>query len=297
MILRPRFRPQIRPQTVARFVLLPTILLTVVGYHGSILWTVALSFTPSRMLPDYEWVGLDMYARLLQTDRWHVAFRNLFLFGGLYIGFCLLIGLLLAILLDQGVKGRGILQTIFLYPIALSFIVTGLAWKWLLDPTTGLQDFIRGLGWEGFALDLLSSPDRAIFTLVIAGVWGSSGLTMVILFAGLQSIDHEIWRASRVDGIPRWRMYLNVIIPMLWPVVVTCIVLLSMNVVRSYDLVVVLTGGGPGYSTDVPAKFIIDHYFERRSVGLASAAATLLLLTVAAIFAIVALIRRRGERA
>lgn len=290
-------RPQIRPQTVARLVLLPTILLTVIGYHGSILWTFVLSFTPSRMLPVYRWTGFDMYERLLNTERWQVAYQNLFIFGGLYIGFCLAAGLLLAILLDQGVKGRGILQTIFLYPIALSFVVTGLAWKWLLNPTTGLQDFIRGLGWESFTLDLLSSPDRAIFTLVIAGVWHSAGLTMVILFAGLQSIDHEIWRASRVDGIPRWRMYLHVVIPMLWPVVVTCLVLLSMNVVRSYELIVVLTGGGPGFSTDVPAKFIIDHYFERQSVGLASAAATLLLLTVAAIFALIALFRRRGATA
>lgn len=286
-----------RPQTVARLVLVPTILLTVIGYHGSILWTLALSFTPSRMLPVWRWTGFDMYERLLGTERWQVAYQNLFLFGGLYIGFCLAAGLLLAILLDQGVKGRGILQTIFLYPIALSFVVTGLAWKWLLNPTTGLQEFVRGLGWESFTLDLLSSPDRAIFTLVIAGVWHSAGLTMVILFAGLQSVDPEIWRASRVDGIPRWRMYGHVVIPMLWPVVVTCLVLLSMNVVRSYELIVVLTGGGPGFSTDVPAKFIIDHYFERQSVGLASAAATLLLLTVAAIFALIALFRRRGAPA
>ncbi|WP_442638785.1 carbohydrate ABC transporter permease [Roseicyclus sp.] len=283
---------------MARLVLVPTILFTVVGYYGSILWTVGLSFTPSRILPVSRWAGLDMYERLLSTDRWHVAYTNLFVFGGLYIGCCLLVGLLLAIALDQGVRGRSLFQTLFLYPIALSFIVTGLAWRWLLNPTTGLQEFARGLGFETFTLDLLSSPEKAIFTLVIAGVWHSAGLTMVILFAGLQSIDGEIWRAGRVDGIPRSRMYLHVVLPMLWPVVVTCLVLLAMNVVRSYDLVVALTGGGPGFSTDVPAKFIVDHYFERSSIGLASAAATLLLLTVAAIFGLIAVIRRyRGEAA
>ncbi len=233
----------LRPQTVARIVLVPTVVLAVVGYYGSILWTVALSFTPSRILPVAQWVGLDMYARLWSTDRWLTAYQNLFVFGGLYIGFCLLSGILLAIALDQGIRARSLFQTIFLYPIALSFIVTGLAWKWLLNPTTGLQDLVRGWGFPDFTLDLLSSPDRAIFTLVIAGVWHSAGLTMVIVFAGLQSVDHEIWRASRVDGIPRWRMYAQVVLPMLWPVIVTCLVLLAMNVVRSYDLVVALTGG------------------------------------------------------
>lgn len=282
----------VRPQTVARLVLLPTILFTVVGYYASILWTIGLSFTPSRILPVARWAGFDMYERLFNTERWHVAYSNLFFFGGFYIGFCLLFGMILAIALDQGVRGRSLLQTIYLYPIALSFIVTGLAWRWLLNPTTGLQDFIRSLGFEGFALDLLSSPERAIFTLVIAGVWQSAGLTMVILFAGLQSVDPEIWRAGRVDGIPRWRMYLHVVVPMLGPMVATCVVLLGMNVVRSYDLVVALTGGGPGFSTDVPAKFIVDHYFERQSIGLASAAATVLLLTVIALFGLIAVIRR-----
>ena len=285
---------KLRPRTVASLALVPTILLTVIGYYVSILWTVGLSFTPSRILPVARWAGFDMYERLFQTERWHVAYTNLYIFGGLYIGFCLIIGLGLAIALDQSVRGRSFFQTIFLYPVALSFIVTGLAWRWLLNPTTGLQDFVRGLGFESFTLDLLSSPDRAIFTLVIAGVWHSAGLTMVILFAGLQSIDQEIWQASRVDCIPRWRMYWHVVLPMLWPVVVTCLVLLGMQVVRSYDLVVVLTGSGPGYSTDVPAKFIVDHYFERQNVGLASAAATLLLLTVVALFVLVSILRRKG---
>jgi glucose/mannose transport system permease protein len=284
----------LRPQTVARFVLLPTILFTVVGYYGSILWTVGLSFTPSRILPVNRWVGFDMYERLFATARWDVAYQNLFIFGGLYISIGLLFGMVLAIALDQGIRGRNFFQTIFLYPIALSFIVTGLAWKWLLNPTTGLQDYVQGLGFEGFTLDLLSSPELAIFTLVIAGVWHSSGLTMVIIFAGLQSIDAEIWRAGRVDGVPKWRMYLHVVLPMLGPVIATCLVLLGMNVVRSYDLVVALTGGGPGFSTDVPAKFIVDHYFERSSIGLASAAATVLLLTVIALFGFIAVVRRYG---
>lgn len=283
-----------RPQVIARFVLVPTVLLTLIAYYGSILWTIGLSFTPSKILPVWKFAGFSMYERLFGTERWLVAYKNLFVFGGLYVGLSLLFGLILAIALDQGIKGRTWLQTIFLYPIALSFIVTGIAWRWVLNPTTGLQDFVRSMGFPGFDLDLLSSPDLAIFTLVIAGVWHAAGLTMVILFAGLQSVDQEIWRASRVDGIPRSRMYLHVIIPMLWPVIVTCIVLLSMDVVRNYELIVALTDGGPGFSTDMPAKFIVDNYFARQNVGLASAAATVLLLTLAAIFGLIAVIRRKG---
>lgn len=287
----------LRPQIIARFVLVPTILITAVAYYGSILWTIGLSFTPSKILPVPKWAGLAMYERLSTTDRWLVAYKNLFLFGGLYVGASLLFGMILAIALDQGVKGRSWFQTLFLYPIALSFIVTGIAWRWVLNPTTGLQDLVRGLGFTGFELDLLSSPDRAIFTLVIAGVWHAAGLTMVILFAGLQSVDPEIWRAGRVDGIPRRKMYLHVVIPMLWPVVVTCLVLLSMDVVRSYELIVALTGGGPGFSTDMPARFIVDHYFGRQNVGLASAAATVLLATVAVIFGLIAIFRRKEATA
>ncbi len=136
----------------------------------------------------------------------------------------------------------------------------------------------------------------AIFTLVIAGVWHSSGLMMVIIFAGLQSIDAEIWRAGRVDGISRFHMYRGVVLPMLFPVFVTCLVLLAMNVVRSYDLVVAMTGGGPGYSTDVPAKYIIDHLFDRANIGRASAGATILLLTVMAIIALSVLLGRKESR-
>ncbi|WP_244499475.1 carbohydrate ABC transporter permease [Rhizobium sp. AC44/96] len=244
------------------------------------LWTIQISFTSSGLLPTGKFVGLYQYVELFKQNRWTVAYRNLFLLGGLYTAFSLLFGTLLAVALDQGIRGKSYLQTVFLYPIALSFIVTGLAWHWVLNPTTGLEFFVRGLGFEDFRFNLLTNPQLAIFTLVIAGVWHSSGLMMAIIFAGLQSVDGEIWRASKVDGIPKLTMYRRVVIPMLAPVFITCLVLLAMQVVKSYDLVVAMTGGGPGYSTDVPAKFVVDHLFERANIGRASAASVLMLLTV-----------------
>lgn len=287
-----RARRGLPADRVARLVLVPTILACLIGYYGSIGWTLGMSFTTSGALPRWDWAGIDQYARLWGEPRWHTAFANMFLFGGFYVGGCLVLGTLLAIALDQGVRGRSLLQTAFLYPIALSFIVTGLAWQWFLNPTTGLQDFVRGLGWESFSFDWLSSPGRAVYALVIAGVWHSSGLVMAIVYAGLGSVDGEIWRAGRVDGVPRWRMYVHVVLPMLSPVILVCVVLLSMNVVKSYDLVVAMTGGGPGFATDLPAKFVVDNLFTRANIGLASAAATMMLLTILLILLLSAWARR-----
>ena len=116
---------------------------------------------------------------------------------------------------------------------------------------------------------------------------------MAIVYAGLSSIDGEIWRAGRVDGVPRWRMYLRVVLPMLGPVILICVVLLAMNVVKSYDLIVAMTGGGPGFATDLPAKFVVDNLFTRGNIGLASAAATVMLLTILAILLLSGWIQRR----
>ena len=252
-----------------------------------------MSFTTSGSLPTWQWGGLDQYVRLWGEPRWHTAFVNMFMFGGLYGAGCLIFGTLLAIALDQGVRGRSFWQTAFLYPIALSFIVTGLAWQWFLNPTTGLQHFVRSLGWDNFSFDWLSNPDRAVYTIVIAGIWHSSGLVMAIVYAGLSSVDRELWRAGQVDGVPRWRMYLRVILPMLAPVILVCVVLLAMNVVKSYDLIVAMTGGGPGFATDLPAKFVVDNLFTRGNIGLASAAATVMLFTILVILLVSSWLKRR----
>jgi glucose/mannose transport system permease protein len=266
----------------AKAVLTPTVLVMAVCFYGAILWTIYISFTRSSLVPNYGFEGLFQYVRLFNTARWYTAFGNMFVFGGLFIAAALVLGTLLAVLIDQKVKGEGVFRTIFLYPLSMSFIVTGLAWQWFLNPTMGLQDFVRGLGWDSFAFDWIVDRDRAIYTLVLAAVWHSSGLIMAIMLAGLRGIDHEIWRAARVEGIPRWRTYISIVLPMLRPLVVTCVVLLSIAVVKSYDLVVAMTKGGPGNATDLPAKFVTDLTFERANIGLASAGAVVMLVAVLA---------------
>lgn len=267
----------------AKIALVPTIAVMLGCYYASMTWTVYISMTRSFLLPVYKFAGTAQYERLFATPRWHVAYSNMFLFGVLDIVGTLGLGVLLAVLLDRAVRFEGLFRTIMLYPLSISFIVTGLTWQWVLSPTIGVQQFVRDLGWNSFVFDWITQPDRAIYTLVFAGIWHQSGLIMAIMLAGLRGVDREIWRAARVEGIPTWRTYVSIVLPMLRPLIVTCLVLIAIAVVRSYDLVVAMTNGGPGFSSDLPGKFVVDFEFERANIGQASAAATVMLGSMLAV--------------
>jgi glucose/mannose transport system permease protein len=274
-----------RRHNAAALALLPAGLIVLVVYLGCMLWTVRLSFTSSRLLPVLDWVGAQQYTRLFANERFLVSAENIVVFGVLFIAGCLVLGFLLAVFIDQQVRVEGVFRTIFLYPYAMSFIVTGLAWQWFLNPGLGLQKVVRDLGFPDFTFDWLVSQDMVIYTLVIAALWQSSGLVMAILLAGLRGVDADLWKAARVDGIPTWRVYTRIVLPLLGPMIVTSTVLLATSVVKLYDLVVAMTRGGPGIASEVPAKFVMDHLFERNNIGLATAAATMMLVTVAVILA------------
>jgi glucose/mannose transport system permease protein len=265
--------------------LLPTALVVLVVYIGCMLWTVRLSFTSSTLLPKLDWVGLAQYSRLFVNDRFVTSAENIAIFGVLFISGCLILGFLLAVFIDQNVRAEGIFRTVFLYPYAMSFVVTGVAWQWFLNPGLGLQKVVRDLGFESFTFDWLVNQDMAIYTIVIAGLWHGSGLTMAILLAGLRGVDEDLWKAARVDGVPTWRVYTSIVLPLLRPMIVTSTVLLATGVVKLYDLVVAMTMGGPGIATEVPAKFVMDHLFERNNIALGTAAATIMLITVVSVLA------------
>jgi glucose/mannose transport system permease protein len=264
-------------------VLSPTVAIAAIFLYGFALWTGWISLTASTLLPNYDIAGLVQYQRLWSNPRWLTAYRNLFVFGALYVGLCVAIGLLLAILLDRRIVCEGALRTIYLYPMAVSFVVTGTAWRWILNPSLGLQQSVRDLGWTGFSFDWLGDPDRALYTLVIAGVWQSAGFAMALFLAALRGIDGEIVKAARFDGAPVWKIYALVLVPMLRPVFLTVIVLLSVAVLRNFDLVVVLTGGGPGYASDLPSRFMYEMAFRRDQLGLGAASAIMMLFTFIAI--------------
>ena len=264
----------------AKIASIPMALTAMVVFLGGSIWTVVYSFTNSKLLPRAKWAGLDQYERLWGTERWLISIENLAIYGVLSLIFSLVIGFVLAALMDQKIRFEDTFRTIFLYPFALSFIVTGLVWQWLLNPEFGIQSVIRDLGFESFNFDPLYNADIAIYGILIAGLWQGTGLVMCLMLAGLRGIDEDIWKASRVDGIPAWKTYLLIIVPMMRPVFITALVLITAGIIRVYDLVVAQTGGGPGLSTEMPAKYVYDYMFRAQNLGQAFAASTMMLLAV-----------------
>ncbi len=262
---------------------MPMMLVAVGLFVICVGYSILLSFTKSRSFPRFNWIGLDQYERLWNTERWLVSVENMFIYGVLFVVICLVSGFVMAVFLDQKVRFESGFRTLFLYPYAMSLVVTGLVWQWMMEPSLGIQNVIQKLGWAGFEFAPLVDPEIAIYGVLVAAVWQASGLVMVLMLAGLRGIDMDIWKASRVDGISTWRTYLFIILPMMRPVIVTSLVLLAVGVVRVYDLIVAQTGGGPGIATEMPAKFVIDHITVRNNVGLGMAAATMMLLPVLAV--------------
>lgn len=266
-----------------KVVLAPTVAMMLVFVYGFIAFSALLSFTGSKILPKYDFVGFENYRKLFKLEHWQTALVNIAIFASLYIVICTLIGLLLAILLDQKIRGEGVLRPIYLYPMALSFIVTGTAWKWFLDPGIGLERVMRLWGWESFSFTWIKDNDYAIYCIVIAAVWQTSGFVMAMFLAGLRGIDNEILKAAQIDGASNLQLYRRIVIPLLRPAFLSAFVILSHLAIKSYDLVVALTGGGPGRATEMPATFMYSYTFTRNQMGIGSASAVIMLMTIAAI--------------
>ncbi len=292
----------VRPDWITRFgsakiASIPLFLVVLGVFIGGTIWTIVFSFTGSTGFPLMDsWVGWDQYERLLfRTPRWSISVKNLAVYGVFSLTFSFLVGFLLAVFMDQKIRFESAFRTIYLYPFALSFIVTGHVWGWIMNPNLGLQKAVRAMGWTNFEFTWLGDRNMVIYALVIAGLWQGTGLIMALMLAGLRGIDEEIWKAARVDGIPKWRTYISIVIPMMRPVLITTLVIAASGVVRVYDLVVALTAGGPGLFSEVPAKYVYDKMFGG---GLAQglAASTVMLLTVGIIIIPWAIIEFGGRR-
>jgi glucose/mannose transport system permease protein len=264
----------------AKIAAIPMILTALFVFVGGTAWTVTYSFTKSGLLPKLKWVGFAQYDRLWNTKKWLIAIENLAIYGICMLILMFLIGFILAALIDQKVRFENTFRTVILYPYAMSFVVTGLVWQWILNPEFGLERIVRDLGWESFEFNPLYNSEIAIFGVLIAGLWQGSGLVMVLMLAGLRGIDQEIWKAARIDGIPTWKTYILIIIPMMRPVFITTLVIVTAGIVKVYDLIVAQTSGGPGISTEVPAKYVYDAMFTAQNLGQGFAASTMMLLTV-----------------
>ncbi|PRY90119.1 carbohydrate ABC transporter permease [Donghicola tyrosinivorans] len=265
---------------VPKLVLAPSFAAILLFVYGFIAWTGWISLTKSRLMPKYDIEGVQQYTRLFAAPRWDVAMNNLYIFGALFIVIAMVLGLGLAILLDQKIRAEGVLRTIYLYPMALSMIVTGTAWKWILNPGLGLEKVVQGWGFENFKFDWLVNTDYAIYTIVIAAVWQSSGFVMALFLAGLRSVDTEIIKAAQVDGIPTHRIYTAIIIPSMAPIFLSAFIVLSHLAIKSFDLVIAMTNGGPGYATDLPATYMYAMAFSRGDLGQAASSAMIMMLVV-----------------
>ncbi len=249
-------------------------------FVGFSLWTVAISFTSSGLLPAYDFVGWEQYERLFTSARWWVSLGNVVVMGAVLVLGCCMLGYVLAALIDASQRAHGIYIAVFMLPLSMSFVASGIVWKSLLNPSTGIESFGRTLGFAGFHFDWLVSPNYSIYAAAIVSVWQQIGLCMLLFLAGFRGIDQNILRAAEVDGAPAWRTHVQVIAPMLSHVFAMNLVLLCAFAVKSFDIIVVLTGGGPGFSSDVPAKFVMEHIFERQELGLASAGAAVMVAAV-----------------
>lgn len=289
-------RSRSRGSLAARLALAPLAVIAIGAYLGSMLWTLRTSFTAARTFPSDHWVGVAQYLKLAGNERWLLSLGHLAVYGLLVVVACLVIGFVLAVLVDRVATATPLLRAAFLYPYAMSFIATGAVWGWMLNPGTGIEAVGRALGFGSFRFDWIVDPDRALYAVVIAAVWQASGLVMVLLLAGLRGIDPDLWRAARIDGIPTWRIYASIVLPELAYPLATSAILLLTAVVKVYDVVVAMTQGGPGNASEVPAKFIMDHLYGRANIALASAGAIELVLLSVGLVAPFLYLRRRAQR-
>lgn len=272
-----------RDDLTARFVLLPTIILTFVFVYAFIIFTVYISFTDSRLMPSYGWVGMKNYIKMFQLSHWHTALKNFAIFSVLYITVATFLGLILAILVDWSKWGEKFFRPIYLYPMAISFIVTGTAWKWFLDPGIGLEQIMHVWGFENFSFNWIKTSDKAIYTIIIAAIWQVTGYVMTMFLAGLRAVNHATIESAVVDGAGTWKLYTKVIIPQLGPSFTSVFVILGHMAIKSYDLVIALTNGGPGRATEMPSTFMYSYTFTRNQMGVGASSAVFMLVLFAII--------------
>jgi glucose/mannose transport system permease protein len=286
-----RVSPRERLQNwLPKLVLAPSFLLVLVFVYGFNLWTLFLSFTNSKGFANTKLIGWSNYQKLwtwtFESDppsNWYTAIVNMGIFGGLYVFFCLVLGLMLAILLDQKIRAEGILRPIYLYPLALSFIVTGTAWKLFLDPGIGLEKAVHAWGWTNFKFDWVVNPRMMIYCVAIAGIWQTSGFVMAMFLAGLRGVDGEIIKAAQIDGASAFATYRRIIIPIMRPVFLSALIILTHMAIKSYDLVLSVTGKNPGGAAELPSTFMYSYTFSRNQMAVGSASAVVMLATIAAI--------------
>jgi glucose/mannose transport system permease protein len=278
-----------KDRLLAILLISPSVLAIAVFVYGFIAWTARASVSAwEGLLPDYTFVGFSNFATLFRDPRFRIDMRNTAIFTALFLTACLAVGLSLAVLLDQRLRGEGLFRNIYLFPMAISFIVTGVVWRWLLNPATTIER-LSGINllFHQVGLDFLISkwythPKLGIVAIVIPATWQMSGFTMALYLAGLRSVPEELREAARVDGANEAQIYRYIVLPMLQSVTLSAVIILGHTSLKIFDLVMAITQeGGQGYSADVPALNMYYTTFRALRFGRGAAIAMIILVTVA----------------
>ncbi len=263
----------------------PSILAVAIFVYGFILWSVRVSLSRWQgLLPDYTWNGLRNYIGLFNDSRFHIDIRNTLIFTVLFVAGSILLGLTLAVLLDQGLRGEAFFRSLFLFPMAISFIVTGVVWRWLMNPAMGSRLSGLNLLFDQLGLDFLinrwyTTPNYGIASIALAAIWQMSGFTMALYLGGLRGIDDEIREAARVDGASELQIYRHIILPLLAPVTLSAMIILGHISLKVFDLI--LAVAGKQLPLDVPAIYMWQTTFDGTFYGRGAAIGILLLISVA----------------
>ncbi len=265
----------------------PSIVAVGIFVYGFISWTGFISFTKwNNVLPDYTLVGFKNYQKLFANMRFQIDLHNTLVFTVIFVASCLLIGLLLAVLIDQRIKGEGIFRNLFLLPMAVSFIVSGVIWHWLFNPGSiqlgniGVNQLFEKLGLNFLNSGWYTDPKIGIIAVAIAAIWQFSGYTMALYLAGLRGIPLELREAAAIDGASKWKIFYYITLPFLRPITFGAIIILGHISLKIFDLVVAMTGSGPAFSCDVPALFMYDTTFRGNHFAQGASIAIVLLLLV-----------------
>lgn len=262
--------------------LLPSVILIGVFVYGFIGWTVYVSMSNWRgMVPDYTFVGLKNYRTLFTLHRFRIGVKNNVIFTVIFIPASILLGFFMAFLLDQKVKFEAFFRNVFLFPMALSFVITGTVWAWIFNPQAGLNILLDKIGLGFLKSGWVTDPNVALYSIIIAATWQMAGFTMAMYLAGLRGIPLELREAAQVDGATEWQLYQKVIIPLLHPITVSAVVVLGHISLKIFDLIFVMTGGGPAMATDVPGVYMFTATFRQDLFNRGAAIGTIMLLMVA----------------
>lgn len=294
--IKPR-RWRVKPDTLKAVVVVsPSLIAVGVFVYAFIAWTGYISLSKwNDVRPNYTFAGLANYIALFNTSRFMIDIHNTIVFTVLFLASCLVIGFILAVLLDQKIKGEVVFRTIFLLPFAVSLIATGVAWRWLEAPNSGLNVLFKLAGLGFLQSRWFSDPNIGIAAVVIPATWQLSGYVMALYLAGLRSIPAELHEAAAIDGAGSLQRYRYVVIPLLWPVTVTSLIILGNVALKIFDLTSAMTGSGPAFADDVPAYFMFQATFQSNNFAEGASIAILMLIFSSLLVVPHIISQRRGD--